>query len=333
MVVTNSKLEAAKSLVDSTIYLLTHGYQVEQLALRNIVKQSPIASPTSFYRYFFDVEELLGVLCEVLEFNRLEENVFLARWNFPKINNFKGKITENDIQLAISKALNIHKDYVANALLKISEKLKNISKYRLEYVHSDEERGEVYRKVNILGTARPPMYRVERVAQSNNSIIIAKVIEHFTTLTPELMELLKKNFDDIDKINPYVFEQLVAELMVTRGFSNVQLVGRNMNTSADIFATKVVDDVGEHKYFVEVKRLKSDIGVEIIDKVYGAMISERPEQGCCGAILVSTSNFKKFKKYTPERLQNMGVYLKSRDDLNHWIKDYEQNENGLYLPK
>ena len=125
----------------------------------------------------------------------------------------------------------------------------------------------------------------------------------------------------------------MAELLASRKFREVRLVGKNQKTSADIFATKYVDDIGEHRYFVEVKRWKDRIGVEVIDRVYGAMIAEKKDYGWSAAMVVSIVGFKKFKKYSVDDIRNMGIYLKDREDLLKWLDEYEENQSGLLVPR
>lgn len=162
--------------------------------------------------------------------------------------------------------------------------------------------------------------------------IVPKAIGEIGELTPDLLDRLRSKTDDIEKLKPDVFEHLVAELLASRGFHNVKLVGKDQNTSADILATKYIDDVGEHRYFVEVKRWKDRIGVDVIDRVYGARISEQSKFGWSAAMVVSIVGFKKFRKYTVDDIRNMGVYLKDRDDLLMWLNEYQMNKNGLWVP-
>jgi restriction endonuclease Mrr len=163
-------------------------------------------------------------------------------------------------------------------------------------------------------------------------IIVPKAIEEIGELTPQLVDDLRSKTNNIAKLKPNVFEHLVAELLASRCFYNVKLVGTNKNTSADIFAAKYIDDVGEHRYFIEVKRWKDRIGVEVIDRVYGARISEQSKFGWSAVMIVSIVGFKKFRKYTMEDIHNMGIYLKDKEDLITWLDEYKENENGLYVP-
>ncbi len=162
--------------------------------------------------------------------------------------------------------------------------------------------------------------------------VVPKAVEEIKTISLELLDHLRRRTDDIKRLRPEVFEHVVGELLASRGFTNVEHVGRNQNTSADLLAARYVDDIGVHRYFVEIKRWKNKIGVEVIDRVYGALIGEKPKHGWTAAMIVSIVGFKNFKKYTRQDVANLGIYLKDRDDLLAWLSEYEESPNGLWLP-
>lgn len=198
----------------------------------------------------------------------------------------------------------------------------------------EEYRGRALRKLRhpTRTDAFNALTKHKPLNDKNVDIIIPKAVDEIGKLTPELLEHLRTKSDDITKLKPDVFEHLVAELLASRDFKNVQLVGKNNSTSADIFASKFIDDIGEHRYFIEVKRWKDKIGVEVIDRVYGARISERDKYGWTAAMVVSIVGFKEFRKYSKEDIQNRGIYLKNRDDLLKWLSEYKENKNGLFVP-
>ena len=168
----------------------------------------------------------------------------------------------------------------------------------------------------------------------NKPIELVQVIETIKELTPALIAHLQRHEDDLNKLHWQVFEHLVAEVLTSRGFEDVHLLGRNPKTSADIFATYFISPVGlKHNYFIEVKRWKKKIGIDIINKVLGAMIGEREKFGWHAAMIVTLVGYKNLKKWSREQLEMKGIYLKDKDELLRWLKDYKQNEDGLWLPK
>ncbi len=159
-------------------------------------------------------------------------------------------------------------------------------------------------------------------------------VEAVRELTPELIRHLRNHSEDIQSVPWQVFEHLVAELLASMGFEEVALVGSNSTTAADVFAAWRVGPLqSKIRYFVEVKRWKDRVGVEVIDRVYGAMLAERPVHGWHAAMIVSVVGYRDFERYSPARLKNLGIELKSRDDLVRWLEDYEPKPNGQWLPK
>jgi hypothetical protein len=162
---------------------------------------------------------------------------------------------------------------------------------------------------------------------------VERVITNVEQLTPELIAHLRKHHDDLSQIPPNVFEHLVAELLASWGWDEVKRVGRNSQTSADILAGRFDDNLGERlRYYVEVKRWKNRIGIEIINQVLGAMIDERPRFGWHAAMIVTVAGAKEFRKYSKEELRLKGIWIKDRSDLERWIEGYKYSSSGLWLP-
>jgi len=171
------------------------------------------------------------------------------------------------------------------------------------------------------------------IARSRH-IAVSEVIANIRTLTPELIQHLKTHHDQIDSIPPDVLEHLVAEFFAGWGWDEVRLVGRSSETSADILAGFYVPNLNSRiRYFVEIKRWRSRIGVEIIDQVIGAMVAERPRFGWSSAIIVATGGFKNIHKYKAEELSLIGIQLKDKNDLLRWLSDYRPSPNGLWVPR
>ena len=163
---------------------------------------------------------------------------------------------------------------------------------------------------------------------------LREVVEKVSALTPELILHLQLREKDLEKIDPFVFEHLVAEFLMQRGFTNVRLVGRDSSTSADIYAVSRNNSIGlRTTYFVEVKGGTKRVGVEVVDRVYGAMCRERQRYVWDSALIVSVVGFKDFRKYTRRHLELMGIHLKGERDILMWLKEYQPNTGGrLWLP-
>jgi restriction endonuclease/sigma-70-like protein len=162
---------------------------------------------------------------------------------------------------------------------------------------------------------------------------LREVVETVRALTPELIIHLQSHENDLRKIDPLVFEHLVAEFLKQRGFKEVRLVGKDPNTSADIYAVQKENSIGiSLRYFVEVKRDKNKIGVDVINEVHGAMNLERARFGWNAALIVSVVGFKEFRKITRRQLGMMGIHLKDERDLHKWLREYQLNNGRLWLP-
>ncbi len=161
---------------------------------------------------------------------------------------------------------------------------------------------------------------------------VIETIEQVKKLTPDLVRHLQHKTDDLSKLNEYLFEEIVAELLAQQGYENVKLVGRNPNTSADIFAIQSIKPSGvKVRLFVEVKKWKKKVGIAVINSVYGAMMIEQPIFGCNAAMIVSIEGFTKTQKISANALEMRGIYLKDKTDLTKWLNGYIPNKNGLWL--
>jgi hypothetical protein len=171
-----------------------------------------------------------------------------------------------------------------------------------------------------------------KIEEYRPAIALTNVVEKVTQLTPELVDHLRKHQQDIARIPWDVFEHLVAEFFRARGYDDVRLVGRDPTTSADIYASHTMDPLGTRlRFFVEVKRTGRAVGIEVINEVLGAMLSERPTHGWHAAIVVSTGGFKSLRKFSDHELSYRGLELKDSNDLLRWLHDYRPNKNGLWL--
>lgn len=214
--------------------------------------------------------------------------------------------------IEISEQLGITPDEVAELEAEALRDLRQPSRQNIADLMTD-----------IRAISKPPEPSIELVEE----------IEKVKNISPDLIKHLKERTEDLEKINETVVEQLVAELMKHQGFDDVELVGRNQSTSADIFATQTIMPSGlKLRVFIEVKRWKDKVGIEVINTVYGAMLLEQPVFGCNALMVVSLGGFKKMRKISPNALQLRSIYLRDKKDLIKWLDDYKPNKNWLWLP-
>ena len=167
-----------------------------------------------------------------------------------------------------------------------------------------------------------------------DELVVRSVIESAKELTPYLIAHLKTSPDDLRLLHWRVFEHLVAEFFASQGYSDVQLVGQSGKTAADVFAmTKIEPDGTEVRIFIETKRWKDKVGVEVVDRVYGAFLAEKSTFGWHMAMIVTVAGFTDMEKYTRYQLRMMGISLKDSTDVKRWLEDYRFKDSGLWLPK
>jgi hypothetical protein len=151
-------------------------------------------------------------------------------------------------------------------------------------------------------------------------------------LTPYLIDHLKINPDDLSKIKPSVFEDLVAEFFAGQGFK-VNLVGRDARTGADVLALKKLDPFEiEIRHLIEVKRWRRKVGIEEIRKVAGALALEKHKHGWHLALLVSVAGFKNLRGTTRRKLSLLGIELRDKQSLLEELRTYKpRTDGGLWL--
>jgi hypothetical protein len=190
--------------------------------------------------------------------------------------------------------------------------------------------------VNGWATVLSPdaLAQMRELEASESDLDVQDRIGQVQAISADLMRHLRGSTDDIAALPWDVFEQFVAECLASRGFEDVRLVGRNARTAADILAIQHIESTDVRlRYFVEVKRWKDQVGVEVIDRVIGAMTSEGDEWGWHLAMIVSPAGFKSFRKYSRESLKSKRIELRDKSDIIGWLRDYRPSDKGLWLPQ
>jgi len=97
--------------------------------------------------------------------------------------------------------------------------------------------------------------------------------------------VLAQYLKNINNLNPYEFEDMVAELFRVQGWTNVKVTSRSNDKGRDVIG---INPEGK-KVYIEVKKYSKNIGRPIIQKLHSIMINEGVEYGC----VVTTSGFSK----------------------------------------
>lgn len=201
----------------------------------------------------------------------------------------------------------------------------------------DGPKGPVAVNVIRLGDVIAGSWSAEKVHPESDRarVTISEVIEGCRKLDPGFIKHLRNHSADIEKLDPYLFEHLVAELMASEGWHEVRLVGRNQMTQADIMALHYIpmSDGIPVRFFVEVKRWKNRIGVEVINQVFGAMVSEREKYGWHGAIIVALGGVSNTRTFSRDEYRNKGIEVRDKEDVMRWLRNYKPNGDGLWVPQ
>jgi uncharacterized protein YjbI with pentapeptide repeats/HJR/Mrr/RecB family endonuclease len=164
---------------------------------------------------------------------------------------------------------------------------------------------------NLFSTDQPP---------SELELVIKQI-------SRELIKYLRKHPDAIYEIKPRRFEELVAEILSSYGWS-VLLSPETRDGGYDIFAVSKDISGVRSSWIIECKKYRADrkIGVDIVRNLYGITLVQ---QGA-NAMLATTSFFSsEAQNYKASRYN---LELRDYNDILEWINNYSPNPNGrLYV--
>jgi restriction system protein len=140
----------------------------------------------------------------------------------------------------------------------------------------------------------------------------ARAINH------ELLLHLQRFPDELRKISPRKFEEVLAEIFAARGY-DVQLTAATRDGGYDL-CVATHTDFGSGLYLVEAKRWRRLVGVPVVRTLYGEVEHHRANAG----LVVTTSDF------TPPAIQlaselRFRMSLHNYDALLKWLAEYRPN--------
>lgn len=143
-----------------------------------------------------------------------------------------------------------------------------------------------------------------------------------------LIRLIKEDFNNIYKISPREFEQVVAEILSDRGYE-VTLTPQTRDGGVDIYAYDCRERGFEILYAIECKRYAPNhvVGPEIVRAVYGVHTSLG---GANKSIIITTSTFTSGAiQFAHEKARSpWELKLMDHSDVREMIRDYT-----LYKPE
>lgn len=140
----------------------------------------------------------------------------------------------------------------------------------------------------------------------------------------ELIRYLAAHPDDMYRLPPNRFEQLVAELLKNFGY-DVQLTQQGADGGVDIFATQK-SGIGETLLIVDCKRYSpsNHVGVQIVRSLYGIGEQKRATV----AMLATTSFFTRAAQHFQRDVRHR-LSLRDYNDLVEWLRSYGHRNRHL----
>jgi hypothetical protein len=144
--------------------------------------------------------------------------------------------------------------------------------------------------------------------------IISQVAPAVLTVNSALIEKLERSPDDLYKITPRQFEEVIADLLTGMGM-DVELTPATRDGGKDILAY-MNTELGRFLTLVEAKQHNKarPVGVGLVRSLYGTLVDHQANS----AMLVTTSRFAKPAKQFQER-HRYQLSLKGYQDVVSWI--------------
>ncbi len=117
-----------------------------------------------------------------------------------------------------------------------------------------------------------------------------------TELENELIERLKN-------IDPYKFEVLVLELLKKMGYGEPETTQKTKDEGID--GVIKADKFGFDEIYIQAKRWKSTVGVEVINTFIGTLTGK----GASSGVIITTSNFSRDAEIAVERIRASGMKI------------------------
>jgi len=182
----------------------------------------------------------------------------------------------------------------------------------VSYPYTNKNGAQGYSKYNPIKEVYPQFFSSDNI--ENNSQIQIELNE----INTELIKYLGKHPEYMRHLNPRKFEELIAEIIRSKGY-DVTLTPQTRDGGKDIIAI-YKSPFGHQMFIIECKRFnEKKVGVELVRGLYGVKISEHANQG----ILVTSSTFTKeaIEFVKPLKFE---LALKDFNDITQWCKEYNK---------
>lgn len=157
---------------------------------------------------------------------------------------------------------------------------------------------------------------VDDTPEEESKEIETVIVEQTKSIKRIITDIYKDN-SNLLKVEPRQFEEMIAEILFSKGFK-VELTKQTRDNGFDIIALQMLENNFPLKFLVECKRFTKDkVGIDIIRSFKEVMQTENANKG----IIVTTSYFT--KDANKKRLET--PYLldyKDKDDVLTWVAEY-----------
>jgi restriction system protein len=156
--------------------------------------------------------------------------------------------------------------------------------------------------------------------------ILASVAPLVVTANDQLIEKLRRKPDDLFKISPRQFEEVIADILTDMGME-VELTPATRDGGKDILAY-MSTDIGKFLCLVEAKRYsrKRPVDVSLVRALFGTLVDHEATSG----MLVTTSGFGPDAKSFQER-HKYQLSLRDYTDVVEWLMKYKTGSSRLIL--
>jgi len=161
------------------------------------------------------------------------------------------------------------------------------------------------------------LYDIKDATPAERKELIAIARPMIVSANEAMIKALKKQPDDVFRLTPRQYEELVAELLHDMGY-DVTLTQATRDGGKDILAS-IKTACGEFLCLVEAKKYRRDrtIGVSLVRTLYGTLHDYQANSG----MLVTTSTYSKDARAFQQRHQYQ-LSLRDYTDVAAWIQHY-----------
>ncbi|MFM5658005.1 restriction endonuclease [Aeromonas veronii] len=146
-----------------------------------------------------------------------------------------------------------------------------------------------------------------------------------------LLSVLRKDPYLLNTVDPRSYEYAIAVLLIDLGFSKVNLTRFSKDNGIDIYAS-YSDSNKDFLVVVEVKKHGDNVGIEIVDRIYGAMHRNNADKALIVTSSSITSTVKKLYNAHSHHMSCLDYDLIT-EFLGNAPGSWVQSPSGLWTSK